>query len=173
VDTIETLAARVKLLEELVGPEAYIDAMHDPVAPTSGKRLRSKKPKLVGATERVTLEITQSLGPDYKPLSEWGWDLLLDFGAKSVKVVPPSLTPTWSLEEVCKLVDERDSLKKKLAEAEVRLKRHEGDLEEGIALRLFHDGNRVLSHELTDMQARAFLVTAKHLAKYLKETYGL
>jgi hypothetical protein len=41
------------------------------------------------------------------------------------------------------------------------------------AVRLFIDRRRVKSHELTKAQARIFLKTARHLARYLKKAYKL
>jgi hypothetical protein len=41
------------------------------------------------------------------------------------------------------------------------------------ALRLYIDRRRVKSHELTKPQARIFLKTARHLARYLKKAYKL
>lgn len=39
------------------------------------------------------------------------------------------------------------------------------------AIRLFINGKRKKSHELTKRQAQRFLMTAKHLERYLKKEY--
>jgi len=77
---------------------------------------------------------------------------------------------------ITSLESQLESVACRAATAETALEAASGeadpeDADIGYALRLFVDGRRVMSHELDRQQASAFVISADHLAKYIRDEY--